>query len=168
MFIRSKSRGGRNCCDICYRRFRLPSRLNHHRSIAHVGVYFRCALAGCEKQYKTRDALAMHQKTVGHSGIQLFDPNPKNVNRKTFKNQKSPQLIQDSSKLYQCEECSKTFIKLWDLCQHRQEEHNDPQVVNSSKSVSGIGQLECGDISHIVQSPEIPEEELQTADNSYS
>ena len=115
----SKGRN-RNSCDICLKSFRLTSKLAHHRSAAHSGVYFSCSTSECNKRYKTKDALLLHHKMSGHSDMALFDPNPKKTRRK--------KVLDNSSKRYSCEECSKTFLHLWDLCEHRQNKHNDPSA----------------------------------------
>ena len=115
--ILPKKGKGRNRCDICHKSFRLTSKLAHHRSAAHAGVYFACSTNDCSKQYKTKDALLLHQKMMGHTGIELYDPNPKKA-RKTKK------VSENSFKNYSCEECGKIFLQLWDLCEHRQQKHN--------------------------------------------
>mgnify|MGYP003311165621 CR=1 FL=1 len=137
MFKKSK---GRNRCDICNRHFRLASRLTHHRSVAHVGVYFSCTTDNCEKHYKTKDALALHHKMVGHSGMGLFDPNPKKTRKKVKSN---------LERNYTCEECNKMFLNIWDLAEHRENQHNVASVTSARILVptTGTGQTqspECG------------------------
>ena len=121
---------GRNRCDICFKGFRLTSKLAHHRSAAHAGVYFACSTSDCAKQYKTKDALLLHHKMMGHTGMELFDPNPK-------KTRKTKKVSDTSFKNYSCEECGKIFLQLWDLCEHRQQKHNqsasDTQKSSSEK-----------------------------------
>ena len=116
----SLSRRGRNRnrCDICLKVFRLATKLAHHRSAAHSGVYFSCSTTGCSKRYKTKDALLLHHKISGHSDAELFDPNPKKIRKKksvgsfptTDYNTEIPNIRSaEDLEIYSCRLCEKSF-----------------------------------------------------------
>jgi len=53
-------------CDFCTQRFKSMIKMSQHKKDSHFGTYLSCD--GCDKSFKARNNLVLHQGVTGHSG----------------------------------------------------------------------------------------------------
>ena len=112
VFKRSRQK---NQCDMCHKVFKLRGRLVHHRNTAHRGAFYQCTTENCGKQYKTKESIHLHHKTVNHSGLEL-------IGALTYTNEKK------------CDSCDKNFDSKSLLDYHNIEEHFSTEKCFKCKS----------------------------------
>ena len=100
---------------MCHKVFKLRGRLVHHRNTAHRGAFYQCSTENCGKQYKTKESIHLHHKTVNHSGLEL-------IGALTYTNEKK------------CDTCDKNFDSKSLLDYHIIEEHFSTEKCFKCKS----------------------------------
>ena len=87
------------------------------RSTIHRGAFFQCCHENCGKQYKTRESIDLHHKTVNHSGSELIEPG-----KSSLHSEKKENVLSDN---FNCQDCSRSFKNKTLLQRHMSTTHSD-------------------------------------------
>ena len=102
--------------------------ISNFRNTAHRGSFYKCTTEECGKQYKTKESIDLHHKTVNHSGVELTGIETKQASCDKDVDDLLEQVEKEneiSKSDFDCETCNKSFKTKTLLSRHQSVVHTE-------------------------------------------